>query len=173
MITIAIVIVTSCGSTKHVSTGKRTDVTIASSSEAKKIQLKYSALLDVSPNEISNLKLYRFADEWMSTPYKYGGKSKSGIDCSGFCELLQKEVYDRNICCSSAEIFSQCKAIRINDLHEGDLVFFKINSESVSHMGVYLENHKFIHATTKSGVTISDLNDAYYTKYFYKAGRLN
>jgi hypothetical protein len=166
-------ILISCNSTKHTASAAHNELETVSASETRKLQQKYASLLGVSPNEILNLRLYRFADDWMSTPYKYGGKSKSGVDCSGFCEILQKEVYNRTICCSSAEIFSQCKSIKSTDLQEGDFVFFKINSESVSHMGVYLENNKFIHASTQAGVIINDLNDPYYTKYFYKAGRLN
>jgi len=155
-------IVTSCSSTKHVS---------SASSDTKKLQQKYASILGIPSSEISNVKLYSFIDDWMNAPYKYGGKSKTGVDCSGFAEILLQDVYGRTVCCSSAEIFSECKSIPVKNLNEGDLVFFKINSSSVSHMGIYLANHKFVHATTQAGVTISDLNDAYYQKYFYKAGR--
>ena len=58
-----------------------------------------------------------------------------------------------------------------DDLKEGDLVFFKIHSRSISHVGIYLGNNRFAHASSK-GVAISSLDDAYYSRYFYKGGRM-
>ena len=58
-----------------------------------------------------------------------------------------------------------------DDLKEGDLVFFKIHSRSISHIGIYLGNNRFAHASLK-GVAISSLDDAYYSRYFYKGGRV-
>ena len=73
---------------------------------------------------------------------------------------------------SSAEIFKACSPVDRGRLQEGDLVFFKINSSQISHVGVYLANENFVHATLQSGVIISSLNEAYYSKYFFKGGRL-
>jgi lipoprotein Spr len=58
-------------------------------------------------------------------------------------------------------------------MEEGDLVFFKIEGNQVSHIGVYLQNNKFVHATTKKGVIINDLDELYYKKYYFKSGRIN
>ena len=58
------------------------------------------------------------------------------------------------------------------DLKEGDLVFFKIKSKAISHVGVYLGNNKFAHASSSRGVMISNLNEAYWKRYYYKGGRL-
>jgi murein DD-endopeptidase / murein LD-carboxypeptidase len=141
-------------------------------SNPKKIEKKYASLLSVSENEITNLQLYSFIDEWYGVPYKYGGKNKSGIDCSNFTSTLYKNIYNTSVSGSSSSIFTKCKVIPIKDLKEGDLLFFKIEKNEISHIGVYLKNNKFVHATTKKGVMIDDLNEAYYKKYFYKAGRL-
>jgi lipoprotein Spr len=62
--------------------------------------------------------------------------------------------------------------INKSELKEGDLVFFKIGSRSITHMGVYMGNNKFAHASTSKGVMISDLDEAYWRKYYYKGGRL-
>lgn len=165
-------IMTSCGSTKHAASSKAAPV-VSDNAESKKLRQEYAGLIGVPPDQITNLKLYRFIDSWMGTPYAYGGKTKSGIDCSGFAEQLQLAVYGKKICCSSAEIFEHCTPVKQNDLQEGDLVFFRINSNSVSHVGVYLANEKFVHASTQLGVVINSLNEPYYQKYFYQAGRIN
>ena len=136
------------------------------------LQKKYSSLLDVSEKEITNTKLYSFIDDWYGVSYKYGGKNKNGIDCSGFASVLYKEVFGKEISGTTASICKQCVKISKEKLREGDLVFFKIESNEISHMGVYLKNNKFVHATTKAGVVIDDMNEEYYSNYFETAGRL-
>ena len=136
------------------------------------VQKKYSQLLGVNEKEITNTKLYSFVDDWSGVPYKYGGKNKKGIDCSGFASVLYKEVFGKELSGPSASISKQCRKISINELREGDLVFFKIDSKEISHIGVYLQNNKFVHATTKAGVMIDDLNEEYYRNYFETAGRI-
>ncbi|MEP7129451.1 MAG: NlpC/P60 family protein [Chitinophagales bacterium] len=133
-------------------------------------QEKYANLFG-EPKAVTNLALFQFMDEWMKVPYKYGGNSKSGVDCSRLSILLLKEVYHKEITGSSTDIMKQTEPVSKEHLKEGDLVFFKINSATVSHMGVYLANNKFLHSTTQAGVIISDLNDAYYKKYFFAGGR--
>ena len=73
---------------------------------------------------------------------------------------------------SSSEIFSQCKQLSIEDAREGDLVFFKINSKNISHVGIFLKKKLFVHASTSRGVIINNLDEAYYKKFFFCAGRL-
>lgn len=141
-------------------------------SQTKKIQNKYALVLKVDENKIENIKLYSFIDEWYGVPYKYGGKNKNGIDCSNFTSTLYSNVYSKPLTGSSSSIFNQCKVISKNNLEEGDLVFFKIDGDNISHIGVYLQNNKFVHATTKKGVMIDDLDEEYYKKYYYKGGRI-
>lgn len=156
-----------CRSHKDATSDNSTNI-----SKSKKVKAKYAAILKVDESKIENVKLYSFIDEWYGVPYKYGGKSKSGIDCSNFTSTLYSNIYGKALSGSSASIYEQCKVISKNNLEEGDLVFFKIEGDKISHIGVYLQNNKFVHATTKKGVMIDDLDEAYYKKYFYKAGRL-
>ncbi len=151
--------------------GTRRSVTSTSSS-SKGIEEKYAQTLGVSKSDISNKKLYSFIDEWDGVPYQYGGKTKKGVDCSGFTTILIRNVYDKEISGSSQSISKQCNSISKEKLKEGDLVFFKIDSKDVSHVGVYLQNNKFVHATTKAGVMINDLDETYYKKYFSGGGKL-
>ncbi|GIV27099.1 MAG: lipoprotein [Bacteroidia bacterium] len=117
--------------------------------------------------------LYTFITEWYGVPYKYGECSKNGVDCSGFVNLLYQKVYHKTLERKSEDIFhKQCKKIKHSEVKEGDLVFFKIESKEITHVGVYLKNDKFVHASTKKGVIISDLNEPYFQKYFYAFGRV-
>ena len=177
---------TSCKSTKKTTKSKTSETSktekkhheTSEKKENKKekqetnLKEKHAKLVGASEKEIDNIKLYQFIDEWLDVPYKYGGNTKSGIDCSNFTSLLYKNVYHKEISGSSADIFSKCETINKEKLKEGDLVFFKIDNKKISHIGVYLMNNKFVHATTKKGVMINDLNEPYYKKYFFKAGKL-
>ncbi len=136
------------------------------------LKKKYSALLNVDETKITSIKLYALIDEWYNTPYKYGGCDKNGIDCSNFVAILYQEIYNQSVKGSSASIFNQCRVITKKELQEGDLLFFKIDKKTISHIGMYLQNNKFVHATTKKGVMIDDLDEPYYMNCFYKAGRL-
>jgi lipoprotein Spr len=132
----------------------------------KTIEEKYAHQLGVGKESISNKKLYAFIDEWYGVKYSYGGKSKKGVDCSGFASILYREVFGADIAGPSASLYDQFEKIPKEELKEGDLVFFKIETKEISHVGIYLQNNKFVHATTKAGVMIDDLNNEYYKKYF-------
>lgn len=121
---------------------------------------------------ITNTSLKKEVDQWLGVPYKYGGSSKQGVDCSGFCGNVFKNVYNINLGRSAQDIFDQSKPVSRSALKEGDLVFFKINSSRVSHVGIYLADNKFVHASTSRGVMISDLGEAYWTKYYFASGRV-
>lgn len=118
--------------------------------------------------------LYSEIFRWYRTCYRYGGNSSRGIDCSHFVNMLYEKIYGRKLQSSSASIFTQCKPLKggIARAQEGDLLFFKIRKKRISHIGLYLQNGKFAHASTQAGVIISDLDEPYYKKRFYKAGRL-
>ena len=119
-----------------------------------------------------NKKLTTIVNDWLGVPHRIGGKDKSGIDCSGFTTVVMRNVYKKEFVGSSSDMSNKCKEIRKNDLHEGDLVFFKINGPKVSHVGVYLSNGYFAHATLKKGVLISSLSEPYYDKYYSGSGRV-
>lgn len=160
-----------CKSTKE-STSVQQSASSDNKDTPKGIKEKYAKRLGVAPADISNTKLYTFIDNWYGVPYKYGGKNKNGIDCSNFTATLYATVYNQSITGSSASIFKQCKVVSKTDLKEGDLLFFKIETDDISHIAVYLQNNKFVHATTKKGVMIDALDEPYYKKYFYKGGRI-
>lgn len=136
-----------------------------------KLQFKYSIMLNVAVEELTNYRLLEFIEEWYGTRYVYGGSTKRGIDCSAFSGTLQATVFGRGLPRIAQDQFLYSERISRTRLQEGDLVFFNTTG-GISHVGIYLKNNKFIHASSSHGVTISDLNDTYYSKRFIAAGRV-
>lgn len=134
------------------------------------LQFKYALLMNVEVEDITNINLYALIDEWWATPYHYGGSDKSGIDCSAFSSKILSTVYGINLPRTSADQYAMAQKISLQDLKEGDLVFFNPKG-SVSHVGVYLGNNFFVHSSVASGVTISSLTDDYYSRKFIGGGR--
>ena len=148
-----------------------------SEKETKPVSLKakykmYSEKLGFGVDEKCNLKLMEEVVNWLGVPYKFGGETKKGIDCSGLTNAIYKSVYNKTIPRVSLDIYEASDEIKKKHLTEGDLVFFKIERKKVSHVGVYLKDNKFIHSSAQKGVIISDLEEDYYQKTFYKAGRI-
>lgn len=145
-----------------------------SDKENNQIRKKYAELLGVKQKDITNYALYQFIDRWYGTNYRMGGCNRAGIDCSGFAQKLYGEVYGQDLLRTAMEQYSNCKRIKhVKDAEEGDLVFFHVRSRHrISHVGVYLANDYFVHASTSGGVMISNLNEDYWHKYFAGAGRL-
>lgn len=131
---------------------------------------KYSAIMAVNKTDIQNGRLYEFIDQWMGTPYKFGGEDRDGVDCSGLAQLLEQQVYNINIPRSTGEQITVIKRKYEEDLVEGDLVFFDYDGRKFSHVGIYLQNGYYVHASATKGVTITQLHDPYTYKYFSRCG---
>ena len=144
---------------------------VADDQDKSLIKDYFSQIMGVALSTTSNVKLFQFVYDWIGTPYRFGGSSRKGIDCSAFTKELYSKVFNLTISRNSRDIFSMVNPIKKDDLKEGDLVFFKIHSRRISHVGIYLGNNRFAHASSK-GVAISSLDDNYYSRYFYKGGRL-
>ena len=109
---------------------------------------------------------------WIGVPYRYGGTSKSGVDCSGLVSAIYKEAFQINLPRSTTELLSIIQVIEENSLQPGDLVFYEIEKEKEFHVGIYLGNGKFVHASSIRGVMISNMEEAYFRQRFYKAGKI-
>ncbi|MCD8091736.1 MAG: C40 family peptidase [Bacteroides sp.] len=142
-------------------------------------RLDYKALaqasvrLGVDIEMTDNHELYLNAAEWIGTPYRAGGDSKRGTDCSGLTSQLYRKVYHTRLSRSTDGQLKECKQISRRNLREGDLVFFtsRASRKRVAHVGIYLKNGKFIHASTSQGVIVSNLKEKYYTDYWLCGGR--
>ncbi|MVZ65487.1 glycoside hydrolase [Sphingobacterium sp. DK4209] len=131
----------------------------------------FSQIMGVAANATSNTKLYQFVYEWLGTPYRLGGDSKRGIDCSKFSLAVYENVFNTTIGYNSRNQYQNVTPVRKGELEPGDLVFFKIRSRSITHVGVYLGEDKFAHASSSRGVMVSNLNEAYWKRYYYNGGR--
>ncbi len=116
--------------------------------------------------------LDREVNSWWGTPYMLGGQRRnSGIDCSGYTQAVYKAVYGIDLPRNSAKQYRSGTAISRNRLRRGDLLFFNLNGRGVSHVGIYLGAGKFTHASLSDGVTIDELDNAYFRKKFVGARR--
>jgi lipoprotein Spr len=163
------------GARQKKTTSDRSYSGIPNSSDVGKtsaLQLKYAMLMNTEVGEIKNERLYQFIDDWYGTRYCMGGTTKTCIDCSGFVQTFFSAVYGITIPRTSKEQYSFANKISSKKLKEGDLLFFNTRG-GVSHVGIYLMNNKFVHASTSGGVMISDMDEAYYSKRFISAGRVD
>ena len=139
--------------------------------KASNLQLKYSILLDTEVEQVQNINLFEAIDDWFGTRYVYGGTSKKGIDCSAFMQVMFSNVLGIALPRTAREQYGATRKIDEDEmLVEGDLVFFNTTG-GVSHVGMYLQNNKFVHSATSGGVMISDLAESYWAKRFIGAGR--
>lgn len=118
-------------------------------------------------------KIVAQARKWIGTPYKYGGESRKGTDCSGLTMVVYRDVAGIKIPRNSGKQQEFCSRISRKSLSPGDLVFFSSSRKgSVSHVGIYAGSGKFIHASSSRGVIISSLDEDYYRRHFHSAGRV-
>lgn len=136
---------------------------------------KYAGMLGVVPQAIRNFSLYSFIDEWYGVRYRLGGVDKQGIDCSAFVQRLYEDVFGINLVRTAFQQFHNCRMVfDMDSLKEGDLVFFHINrGKRISHVGIYLRNNYFVHASSSQGVMISSLSEDYWTRYYAGAGSID
>ena len=137
---------------------------------ANSLQLKYAILLNTEVENVPNTELLKKIDEWYGTKYCMGGTTNKCIDCSAFMQILFSSVYGVSLPRTAREQYKASSRVSRTELKEGDMVFFNTRG-GVSHVGFYLQNNKFVHAST-GGVTISDLFDPYYLRRFVGVGRI-
>lgn len=111
------------------------------------------------------LLLYQHHDVWQGTPYRIGGSSSIGIDCSGFVQITYREQFGINLPRTTEQQLRIGQRISRAELQPGDLVFFR----NGRHVGIYLEGHNFLHASTTRGVMISSLKNTYWSRHYWQA----
>lgn len=123
--------------------------------------------------QTSDSALNRFIYEWIDVPYRFGGTTKRGVDCSYLNLLLQKQVYGKKVPRTCREQWAASVRIKKSDLAIGDAVFFRSSkSPSGWHCGTYIGDNKFFHASGREDdIMISDLNDPHYSRRYKGAGR--
>ncbi len=112
-------------------------------------------------SSVSSTKIVSSAKNLVGIKYSYGGTTKAGFDCSGFVGYVYK-ANGVKLPRTASGMYSTGKSVKKADLKTGDLVFFNTSGKGVSHVGMYIGNGKFIHASTSKGVRVDKLNDPYY-----------
>lgn len=115
--------------------------------------------------------LYQFYNHWKGTPYALGGMSKNAIDCSGLTVLAFKDVFGLSLPRTVSEQATKGKKVARYSLQPGDLVFFKTGFFQ-KHVGIYVEENRFIHASSSKGVVISTLDEPYWKNTYWKSTRV-
>ena len=138
-------------------------------SALQKCQLVF---LDINMED--NHKLYLESAKWIGVPYRGGGDSKRGTDCSGLTYQIYRKVYRTQVPRNTEDLRKESTKVAKRNLREGDLVFFSSSRsrKKVAHVGIYLKNGKFIHASTSKGVIVSRLSEDYYTRHWISGGRI-
>ncbi|HBH65359.1 MAG TPA: bifunctional murein DD-endopeptidase/murein LD-carboxypeptidase, partial [Erwinia persicina] len=120
--------------------------------------------------DIKSRLMDQYAD-WKGVRYRLGGTSKRGIDCSAFVQTTFREQFGMDLPRSTYEQEDTGKSIQRAKLRPGDLVLFRAGSTG-RHVGIYIGNDNFVHASTSSGVMISNLNESYWKNRYRDARRV-
>jgi murein DD-endopeptidase len=128
---------------------------------------------DTGPPEPNRQEIVRFAKTFVGTPYRQGGTSRKGVDCSGFVYAVYRE-FDIRLPRTSLDQSRIGEQVDRSGLKPADLLFFKTSRrESVTHVGIYIGSGKFVHASTSERkVRIDALNEDYYKRRFTVARRI-
>jgi len=147
-------------------------VNVSAQTNKSYTDFKLPAITDdiLTPDTLLN----NFMLKWIGKPYKLGGKTEKGIDCSQFNKRLYKDVYDKNLGEVAYKQWAQTVRIKKDSLQISDLIFFRSKSSpSGWHTGVFIGNTYFIHAANRfEGVKVSSLEEPRYKKAIRGYGRL-
>ena len=117
----------------------------------------------------------RAAEKYLGVPYRFGGTTRRGFDCSGFVWRVFQDVGHTNFLRETSQaMFDRGTSVSQNSLREGDLVFFRDpkNRKKINHVGIYIDGNRFIHSSSSQGVVYTELSDNYWKKYFAGFRRL-
>lgn len=132
-----------------------------------------SEKLDIDLDGSENLELLAAIESWMGTPYRYGGCTRFGVDCSCLVKNLYEEVFDMDLVRTSRDMFDTLPHVAPEEIREGDILIFRARrGRRVGHVGLYLKDGKFVHASRRHGVTIGEMENAYFRKRFVAARRV-
>ncbi len=137
----------------------------------REIIILNSKKADLADSGSVRKKIYRQYERWKGTKYHIGGLSRKGIDCSGLVYVTYREQLGIQLPRTTKLQVKAGRTIKRSELRPGDLVFFKTGIK-VRHVGIYIEDGKFFHASTKKGVTISKLSDYYWKDRYWHSRRM-
>jgi len=115
--------------------------------------------------------LNRAHEEWKGTPYILGGSGIGGVDCSAFTQIVFRDYFGKTLPRNTRQQLREGSSVRRNHIHPGDLIFFRTGRDLL-HVGIALEDGKFLHASVSSGVMISHLGQRYWASRYLTTRRL-
>jgi lipoprotein Spr len=136
------------------------------------LQFKYAQILGQDIAQLPDSLLLQQIDPWLGVRYRNGGNTAAGIDCSAFTATILLSYRGIQLPRTSREQFRFCEQVNKSDLQVGDLLFFRTRGRSISHVGIYLGNDKFVHASSSNGVMVSDSKESYFSARYVGAGRI-
>jgi len=115
--------------------------------------------------------LYHEYKRWHRAPYKLGGSNTNGVDCSSFIQIVYRDAFNIKLPRTTKDQVKKGYFINKSSIKEGDLVFFK-TGYNIRHAGIIIEKDKFMHASQKSGVSISSLSNPYWRSRYWQSRRV-
>jgi cell wall-associated NlpC family hydrolase len=162
-----LITLTACSSTKNASLIGNSSIAPIGAGSKKGVLIGGSKAAKPSVESLLNQQY----QSWQGVPYRYGGTSRAGIDCSAFVQITFQQQLNQHLPRTTAQQSLQGIAIKKSQLRSGDLVFFKTGIRT-RHVGIYLGDGHFLHASTNKGVTITPLNDHYWQRHYWQSRRL-
>ncbi|WP_136253873.1 NlpC/P60 family protein [Onishia niordana] len=126
--------------------------------------------LEQPSREVVRKALYEEHERWLGTPYRLGGESRHGIDCSALIQTIFRERFDTELPRTTSQQVNQGRRIKRSALKAGDLVFFRPPG-TYRHAGIYVGDGFFLHASSSQGVSLSRLDNSYWRRYYWQARR--
>ena len=152
---------------------QRTPKYIVPYSDSLSAAERYAEFMQIDNNSILLPQLYDEIDEWIGTPYRYGRDSKQkGTDCSGFVGKVFQQLFEEKLPRSAAGMAGVVVNKPKDELQEGDLIILNYYGRRNSHVGIYLQNGWFVHASNVYGVTLANINNPYYKQKVNKCGSI-
>ena len=153
------------------SSGCSTKKTLKNIQKTKLSQPQHKPLYKPKSKNWITISLYKEYKKWYKTPYRYGGCSRDGIDCSSLVQRIYKEAFNIKIPRTTKEQMKIGYKVSKSSIKAGDLVFFKTGYKT-RHTGIIIEGDKFIHTSTKRGVMISQLHNPYWKQRYWQSRRV-
>ncbi|MGC9421579.1 C40 family peptidase [Vibrio sp.] len=125
----------------------------------------------LQPSQWPESSLFLVYQQWQGVPYRLGGSNKTGIDCSAFVQIAYQDAWQQSLPRTTRLQSQQGQAIEYHHAQYGDLVFFK-TSHTTRHVGIYLGNKSFMHASTSQGVVISRIDNPYWASKLWQFRRI-
>src|SRR5579875_317529 len=135
--------------------------------------LLFSGMFGIHKTEAATFgeRVANIALQYIGVPYVWGGTTPNGFDCSGFSRYVYKQA-GVNLPRTASEQYAEGQAVDKSNLQRGDLVFFSTYKAGASHVGIYLGDNKFVHASSSHGVTVSSLSTSYYRDTYIGSKRI-